>query len=328
LTAIATFSLFLALVYAFLLPGNPVWSYLSEYFGSAFNQLEQIITGSSIARPLFTSSVQVAPVWDRLIMTGSVVLVTFSLPFGLLILQRQYRDHALAITFGIASLLYPLTQAFRFTSLGTEITDRAAAFLFLPIAYVLTMLLTHFWPTRRLNQKTISLITGLILMIFVGGVIVGTGPNLSAAPGPYMVVADARSIEPEGIKDAMWSLSYLGQDKRVATDRINQMLMSTYGHQRIVTNLDDKVDVSPLFSSAQFDTTDIAILRHGQIHYLAVDTRISTALPLEGTYFVNDRPTKIISRDALIKFDAVIKINRLFDSGDIIIYDTGAFINK
>jgi hypothetical protein len=328
LTAIAAFSLFLSLAYAFLLPGNPVWGYLAEYFGRAFYQLEQIITGSVIARPLFTSSVQVAPIWDRLLITGSVALVTFSLPFGLLILHQQYRDNALAITFGIASLLYPLTQAFRFTSFGTEITDRAAAFLFLPIAYMLTMLITHLWPTRRLNRRTISLITGVIAVIFVGGVVVGTGPNLSAAPGPYMVVADSRSIEPEGIEDAIWSQTYLGQDKRVATDRINQMLMSTYGHQRIVTNLDDKVDVSPIFTSALFDTKDIAILQRGRIHYLAVDTRISTALPLEGTYFVSDRPSSIISRDTLMKLNAVITINKLFDSGNIVIYDTGAFINK
>ncbi|MFL5705042.1 MAG: hypothetical protein ACJ8AG_19735 [Ktedonobacteraceae bacterium] len=326
LATIAIFGLLLSLAYAFLLPGNPVWSYLSAYFGGAFNQLAQIITGSSLTRPLFSSLGQAAPVWDKLFMTASVALVTFSLPFGLLSLQRQHRNNALAITFGIASLLYPLTQAFRFTSFGVEITDRAAAFLFLPIAYILTILITHFWPTRRLNRRALSLITGAIAVIFVGGVIVGSGPGLSVTPGPYMVVADSRSIESEGIEAAMWSLAYLKQDNRVATDRINQMLMNSYGHQRIVTSLEDSLDVSPIFYSAQFDNTDIAILQEGQIHYLAVDTRLSTALPLEGTYFENDRPRSVISRDALTKFSTVTQINRLFDSGNLVIYDTGALI--
>jgi hypothetical protein len=233
----------------------------------------------------------------------------------------------LAITLGIASLLYPLTQAFRFTSFGTEIPDRAGAFLFLPIAYMLTVLITHFWSTRILNRRAISLITGIIVVILVGNVVVGGGPELAVAPGPYIVVADARSVEPEGIEDAMWSLTYLGQDNRVATDRVNQMLMSTYGHQRIVTRLDDNVDVSPIFYSAQFDSADTVMLQHSHIHYLAVDIRISMALPLVNTYFENDRPTSVISRDALTKFNTVTNINRLFDSGNIVIYDTGAFIN-
>ncbi len=327
LAAIATFALFLSLAYAFLLSGNPVWSYLSDYFGSAFGQLEQIIAGVGSPRPLFTSAVQAPPVWDKLFITGAIALVAFSLPFGLLTLQRLHRDNSLAVTFGIASLSYPLTQAFRFTSFGTEITDRAAAFLFLPIAYMLAVLITHFWPTRRLSRRTISLITGAILVIFLGNVIVETGPNLTGIPGPYLVVADARSVEPEGIEAALWGLTYLGPDNRIATDRINQMLMSTYGHQRIVTRLDDNIDVAPLFYAAQFDSADTTILQNGQIRYLVVDTRISAALPLEGTYFENDVPHSIISRDALTKFNAVTQMNRLFDSGDIVIYDAGSFIN-
>lgn len=327
LVSIAVCGVLFSLIYAFLIPGNPVWSYLSQYFGSAFTQLEQIITGAVRTRPLFASNVQAPPIWDRLFMTGSVVLVTFALPFGLLSLQRRHRHNALALTFGIIALVYPATQAFRFTTFGTEITDRATSFLFLPIAYVLTILITHFWPTRSLTKRAISLISSALIVILLGGVILATGPNLSGMPGPYLVGADGRSIEPEGIEAAVWSLTYLGPDNRIATDRVNQMLMSTYGDQRILTRLDDNLDISPLFYSSEFDNDDISLLRYGQIHYLVVDTRLSTALPLVGIYFENDRPTSIISSDALTKFNAVTQIDRLFDSGDIVIYDTGAFIN-
>lgn len=327
LTAIAVSGILLSLVYAIFLPGNPVWGYLSDYFGSAFNQLEQIITGSSSARPLFVSSGLTSPVWDKLLITGSVALVTFSLPFGLISLQRLHRNNALAVTFGFVALIYPLSQAFRFTSFGTEITDRAAAFLFLPIAYILTILLTHFWPTRQLTRRAIALISSGILVILLGNILAATGPALTGIPGPYLVVADARSIEPEGINAATWSLAYLGPANRVATDRINQMLMSTYGQQDIVTGLNDNIDVAPIFYSAQFDHADTTIMQAGQIRYLVVDTRLSTALPLVGTYFEEDAPHSIISRAALTKFNSVNAINRLFDSGDIVIYDTGAFIN-
>jgi hypothetical protein len=173
------------------------------------------------------------------------------------------------------------------------------------------------------------MLTSALVVVFLGGVIVESGPNLASIPGPYIVVADSRSVEPQGIAAATWGLTYLGPNKRVATDRINQMLMNTYGDQRVVTYLNDKVDVSPIFYSEQFDNSDLAILRSGQIQYLVVDLRLSTALPLEGTYFEIDQPTQptqIIRRDALTKFNTVTQMNRLFDSGNIAIYDAEAFL--
>ena len=326
LVILAVFSLLFSLAYAFLLPGNPVWVYLSDFFGSIFNQLTQIIAGTSKARPLFSSSGGSAPIWDRLLITGSVAIISFCLPFGLISLRRHSRN-ALAVVFSIASLAYPLTQVFRFTEFGGQITDRAAAFLFLPIAYVLTILIIHFWPTRRLSKRAISLITSVLVVVFLGGVIVESGPNLTSIPCPYQPVTDARSIEPQGIEAALWSLIYLGPNNRVATDRINQMLMNTYGEQRMVTTLEDRIDVSPIFYSPSLEKVDITILQAGQIHYLVVDLRLSQALPAYGAYFEADRPTSVISRSALLKFNTVAQIDRLFDSGDIVIYDIGALIH-
>ncbi len=135
-----------------------------------------------------------------------------------------------------------------------------------------------------------------------------------------------RSIEPEGIQASMWSLSYLGPDNRVAADRINQLLLLTYGDQRVVTHLDDNIDVAPIFGSSTFNTEDKGILHAGKIHYLMVDLRLSTSLPVDGIYFENDRPSRVIDRVALTKFDGVRQLMRVFDSGDIVIYDTGGLV--
>ncbi len=126
--------------------------------------------------------------------------------------------------------------------------------------------------------------------MFIGGGLIAIGSSYEVLPGPYAVSADALSIEPEGIEAATWSLIYLGPDNRVGTDRINQMLMSTYGDQRIVTRLDDNVDISTIFYSSEFSLNEIAILQYARIRYLVVDVRLSTSLPLVGFYFENDRP--------------------------------------
>jgi hypothetical protein len=352
LIAIALFGLAFAVAYAFLLPGNPVWSYLSEYFGGAFAELAHIITGTGSIRPLFSSAGQVSPIWDRLLMIASVGIVTCCIPFGLLCLIRKHRHNAFAVVLGLFALLYPVTQAFRFTEFGAEITDRAAAFLFLPIAYVLILLLTYFWlppihntnksfrrtitfllsasghdTARFLRPRTTVLITSALAVIFLGSVIVASGANLSALPGPYIVGADTRSIEPEGIEAATWSLTALGPGNHMAADRINQMLMSTYGGQRMITDLDDQVDISPLFLSSQLGTAEVGIIHYAQIRYVVVDLRLSTALPLNGFYFESDQPKSPIQKDALTKFNTIPQINRIFDSGNIVIYDTRALIN-
>jgi hypothetical protein len=325
LLSIALFGITLSLAYAFLLPGNPAWLYLSSYFGSTFTELGQIIAGTSTARALFTNSVQPVPIWDRLFLASSVAIIAFCLPFGLLSLWYHHRHNALAVAFGLASLAYPITQVFRFTVFGAEITDRSAAFLFLPIAYILTVLITHFWPTRKLTWNATALIICAFTIVFLGGVIAQAGPGYSNLPGPYMVGADFRSIEPENIQDARWSLLYLGANNRIATDRTNQMLLNSYGYQRIVTHLADNVDISPIFYSMTFTANDISIISTTRIRYLVVDLRLSTSLPLEGFYFEDDHPITPLQRQALTKFNGVPQLDRLFDSGNIVIYDTGAF---
>jgi hypothetical protein len=327
LIAFVLFGLGLALTYAFLMPGNPVWSYLSRYFAGALGELKQIVTGSGTSRPLFTSAAQPSPIWDKVLMTSSVVLVTLSLPFGLFSLWRQYRHNVMLITLSVFSLAYPISQVFRFTEYGSEITDRAAAFLFLSIACIHTILIAHFWPTWKRDPKVTAFLTTALAVILLGGVVVAIGADYTDLPGPYLVSADMRSVEPEGIQDATWSLAYLGPNNRIGTDRTNQMLMSTYGDQRIVTRLYDNVDIAPIFYASQLSPDEVRLLRYAGLSYLVVDLRLSSSLPLVGLYFENDSPTQPISRAALTKFSTVPQLNCIFDSGNIVMYDTGAFFN-
>jgi hypothetical protein len=337
--AVLAFSGFLlSLAYAFLMAGNPVWWYLSTYFTTAFGELQQIVAGAGTARQLFASNgAAPAPFWDRLLMLGSVAFIMLGLPFGLLRLWKQLRHNVLAITLGLASLGYPVTQMFRFTNYGAEITDRAAAFLFLPIAYVLTIFITRYQPTGWHGRRITALITCAIAVMLLGGVLLESGPAYSSLPGPYMVIADGRSIEPIGIQAAQWSLSHLGPDNRVATDRINQVLFGTFGEQRIVSEQEDNVNIVPIFLSSHLDQQAIAqgikILRKARIRYLVVDLRLSTSLPLLGFYYETDEPGALhldspISREDLTKFSAVPQINQVFDDGSIVIYDVGALTNE
>jgi len=313
------------------LKGNPVVDYLSTYYGRALDELGHILTGTSSARQLFAdySGTEPTPLWERLITIFSVLLIFSCLPFGLLCLVQRYRRNSLAYMLAIASLLYPISHVFRFTNFGSEITDRAAAFLFIPLAFVLAIFITQFWPTRWLSRRQISLITCAISIIFLGGII---SPPWQLLPGPYLVSADPRSIEPQGIQAALWTVSQLGPNNRIAADRINGLLMDTYGDQYILSSLAHNIDVMPVFFSSRLDSSDVSLLRQAKIRYIVVDLRLTKALPTIGFYFEPGEPGSFQDRAPLspqyfTKFNTISKIDRVFDSGDIIIYDVGELVN-
>jgi hypothetical protein len=252
-----------------------------------------------------------------------------ALPLGLFTLWLHYRRQPLVLTLGLFSLGYPISQLFRFTNFGAEITDRASAFFFLPIAYLLTIFITHFWSVRILKRRTIAFITCALSVVFLGGVVLGAGPAWTNAPGPYVVTADGRSVEREGIQAASWFLPHLGPANRIGTDRIDRLLLLSYGDQRIITGLNDKIDIAPVFYSSSLGSKELAILREAKIRYIVVDQRLSTSLPLLGFYFEEGEASSFqlrhpISKASLTKFNAIPQVKRVFDSGNIVVYDVEA----
>jgi uncharacterized membrane protein len=313
--------------------GNPVVNYLGSFFGIALKELSHIIVGSGSARPLFQSYTGIpAPLWERLLTIAAQGLVMLGLPVGLLCLWKRHCSNALVCTFSVMALAYPLVQIFRFTTTGSELVDRSAAFLFISISSVLAILIIQLWPVRRLKRTHIMTLTSLLSVIFLGSTISGLGPGLALLPGKYMVLADSRSIEPEGIQAATWAGNHLGTGNRAEGDRINNILMATYGHQRIVTTIQDGVDGSPIFLAAQFNPDTVYILKSGNIRYLIVDMRISQHLPVLGFYYSESefdafKHRKPPNPQVLTKFDTVPRVNKIFSSGNIVIYDMEGVID-
>ncbi|GHO83174.1 hypothetical protein KSZ_11800 [Dictyobacter formicarum] len=313
--------------------GNPVVEYISSFIKLAVTELNHILTGMSTARPLFQSYTgQPTPIWERILTLLSQLLVLSGFPFGLLCLWLRFRRNALAITFGVLVLCYPLVQVFRFTTSGSELVDRSAAFLYIPISTVLAIMIIQLWPTRWLTWKHLLSLTTTLLVIALGGTILGAGPSMSLLPGSYAVAADTRSIEMEGIQAATWTRTYLGPNQRIATDRTNQILAATYGKQRIVDSIEDHVDVSPIFFSTQLGPDEAGIIRTAKIHFLVVDMRMSKERPLLGFYFDEAeigayQHTRPVDPRSLTKFNAISQLNKVFDSGNLVIYDTGGLIN-
>jgi len=318
---------FVAVVAWMLYVATLAIGYLAPHLVGALSELTRMIAGELTARVLFQSaSGELAPLWQRITGIASVGLILLLLPFGLLLSFQQHRQKPIALVLMIVALAYPATLGLRFTSFGLGIAARAWGFLFVGIGFVLAVALLH----QPHALKKWAIFACWITVIFIGGVIVGYAP-WTRLPGPYLVTADMRSIELQGITAAQWTKSTLGSGNRMATDRINRMLLGTYGEQYIVTPFGDQVPVIDLFLSEELGKAERAILQAGQVQYILVDKRLSSDLPILGFYFDQGEPNSMkyktpLDLAALSKFDDLDQVSRIFDSGDIVIVDVRGLI--
>jgi hypothetical protein len=234
----------------------------------------------------------------------------------------------LALALALGALAYPPSLALRFTKIGAEVSSRSSEFLFLAIAFTLALWVAERWAVDREPGRLYAAFLALASVLFVGGVIVGWAPWLRL-PGSYLVVADSRSIEPEGLAAAQWARDELGPGNRLVGDRINLLLMGSYGQQRPVTSVSDGLPVAQAFLSPELGAAEAAILRSGGVRFVVVDRRLSTGLPLLGVYVELGEPGTFehatpLDPAVLAKFDGAPGVSRVFDSGDIVVYDVGS----
>lgn len=300
--------------------------YLAPHLSGAVSSILDLIAGEGADRELFkANNGLVTPLLERLMGLGAPALIMGALPFGIFFLWKRYRANVAASWLLLMALAYPPTLAMRLTGGGWEISSRSSVFVFLPLAFVLALAIVHTplpGPLRRGRPLLFALYAGVL---FAGGIIAGWSP-WARMPWPYRVGADTRSVEPQGLAAADWSSAFLADNSRMAADRINLTLQGTFGEQRMITHLIDGVSVSGLFLGPRIGPTEREIMRQGRIRYLLTDLRITRQLPLDGHYYETWEKmiipyTRPVAEQVLEKFDYLPGVSRVYDSGDIRIYD-------
>lgn len=311
----------------YVFTGGIARTYLGSHVTEAVVQLVQEAFRQMPVRQMFRDgSGAQTPLWERLTAYASIVLIVLGLPFGLFAVWRRYRLNTAAIALALTAVAYPLSQALRLAPAGVESADRATEFVFIGIGFTLAVGCVHFGIPRTPVWTRALVTAGVISVLFVGQAVAGNGPPWASMPGPYLVAADQRSIEPESTAAATWALAYLGPRHTMATDRTNALLMAAYGDEWLAAPQGADTSLPLIFMAPRFGPGVQSALRDDQVQYVVVDRRLSTGLPRVGTYFNRpvsntQRVSQPISPIALAKFDTVPEVSRIYDSGDIVIYD-------
>jgi hypothetical protein len=297
-------------------------SYLWPPIDGVWQSFRSMLNGGLAGAPTVSTS---TPGSHQAIAEAAALCLSALLPIGWWQVWKSRRGivgPAWILSLTVGSLTWYAIVAIRLgVADGSELAGRASAFVFVPSSFVagLALLwLVDFVPWPRVIAFLGISLAGVVLMM-VDGTVNSWPPFWERLPGPHQVAGVERSIGPEEIDVAEWTLSELGSGNRFAADFSNFSALGSYGDQNPVLG-----DAFLFLSSAYTPSVE----RHAQllgIHYAFADQRLTEYLPVSGAYFFDDpdagRYRSPLPKMDMTKFDRAQGVARIFDAGDIVIYD-------
>ncbi|TAU99977.1 hypothetical protein [Rhizobium ruizarguesonis] len=323
--------------------GNPTGSYILPVLEGGIHEVAQLVSSSTSTRKLFVSDTgALAPAWQRYLTMAGVALICLGLLTGFLrslVFNGQHRNasilwpptrwrlwrSSLLQILVLVTLAYPVSIIFRLTRSGWEIGNRIGSLSFLGVAIVVAVAVAAFWHGTSRGWLRATALAAAATTVLIAGVISSEGPRI-LVPAGYEVSADSSSIEPMGISAARWTKRWLG-GQHFAADRINRLLLSTYGRQRVSTTLESGQDTSMAITAADLGPMERKLLIDSGVGFVMVDLRLTTGLPGVGVYFdggAQDRNHTVpLQSSSLLKFNSEPDVDRTFDNGFMVIFDVG-----
>lgn len=318
-----------------------MWGYLVPVLQQAAQQAVGLVTGSSSTgrTPLGGSSAgSVSPEWEKLVLIMYALVYTVgALVFGFILLKRAFagRGRVLGLV-GLCALCYPVSLAAHFVPSAASIGDRASTFLFLPLSLAASLVFVQDprvvsanrarrrVPGSRVRPRTYGVFALLISLAYIGGILLGAGPDWALLPGSFMVVADSRSQDPQTLAAVQWAATHLPPGSRVVADRVPADLLSGEARLWPLLGPQDGVDWSSVYFNSQWTSYQTNLVQELHISYIYVDERLSQSLPYEGYYIYQGETqtsTRLTLQD-LSKFVDVPGLKAVYKRGPISIYST------
>jgi hypothetical protein len=318
---LAAFTLFSAAMAAgwVLLIAPQTVSYFRPTVTGILHGLRVLLNGGPFPVP----SAAATPPGNQALAAAAVLAMSALLPAGWWQVWRRYRRQPWVVAMAIGSASwYAIIVVRLVTADGSELAGRAATFVFIPASFIAALVVARLTDTEfrawRAPAAAVALLV-LVLTLMFDGLVNGWPPYWERLPGGYQVAGFERSVGPEEIAAGRWALRSLGPGNRFAVDFGNFAVLGSYGDQDPVRN------VAYLYSSPTYTASDANRTRALALHYALVDWRLTKSLPTDGRYFVVDpragRYTRPLPVADLAKFGRLPGVARIYDGGNIVIYD-------
>ena len=314
-------------------------SYLGPEIIETFQQAAGLIGGSSSSPPrqvLGGTAGYVTPEYQKatlvlyaLIYTGAAVVC------GFILIRRSFGGRGRVLGFvGFITICYPVTLVMHFLPNAASIGDRASTFLFLPLALAVALVIVRdprvagkprrLPPGAPVGARVYGLFAAFIAFAYLGGIFLGAGPSSGLLPGPYLVVSDSRSQDPDTLAAVQWAAGHIQPGSQVIADRDSGNLLAANARLWPLMGPEDGVEYAEIYFNSTWTATDTDMLRQLHISYIYVDERLSEALPQEGYYiYQGETPNPVqLTKQDLTKFASVRGLTAVYQRGPIAIYST------
>jgi hypothetical protein len=301
--------------------GSDTAGYLTFIFTRAARAAIQTVGNEAAPRQLFKSSAGSEGPWgERIVALASVLLIASVLPFALRDVWRRFRRHAMAVAFAAAAVCYLVMLFLRFVPKAWEIANRASEFLFLGVAFMLALASVRALEVLPGLRGRILVAAAAVLL--VGGGVIAGWPRELRLSLPFRVTVDGRVLQPQGVTAARWSRAELGSGRHFMADGSNARLQLAQGQFAVAggsPNLNDVIREQQLLPWM------VDLLKEYEVRYIVMDRRRIRENQAFGYFFTSPEAERLglFPRPWYDKFDRQPGASRIFDSGDIAIYDFG-----
>jgi hypothetical protein len=292
-------------------------SYFSPTVDGVIQGLDALSKSGSSDAPTTAA----APLDDQILEALGILVISVLILAGTWQAWKRHRRHPWILAMTIGSLGWFIDLGVRVaTPDGQELAGRSATFVYIPVSILAALAFTKLvnsGPVRRWGIVTSFVVVVSVVILLLDGLANGWPPYWERLPGPHLVSSFERSVGPEEIAASDWTLAHLGVGNRFAADAGIYPVLAGYGDQ------DPLYDIQYLYNSPTYTVAVAEQTSALDIQYVVADSRLSQSLPASGDYFPGDPAvaTKTIPLGNLTKFNHVKGISRVFDDGNIVIYD-------
>jgi len=297
-----------------LVAGRTV-GYLSPVLTDAVHHVVDTIRRESGTRTLFKSDsgAESTPALERAVALLAVAVLAAGVLAGVREVWRHWRRDPVVVLLSLGAIAYLGTFPLRFIPAAWETASRASGFLIIGVALVSALAAVALMQRR---PRTRPLVAVAIVLVVAGGIISGWPASLRQGR-PLRVRAEGHLIDPPGVAAARWTRSALGSGRRFAAEDADARLLVVDGHQ--VAFQGTNPDYDTVLQSPILNPWMVALLRRERIPFVLADRRSISADNIAGYFFDVGAPARYPAASTA-KFD-LSDVDRLYDSGDIVIFD-------
>jgi hypothetical protein len=305
-----------------LFVASDTWSYLSPGIEGTLKTIPKFLSGNTSVRAPFAQSPLPTPSYERAISLLSVPLAASAFLAGMWLLRRERKSRGQILGCVILGALYFLSLPLQLLqqSTATPIAPRIWEISFIGLAPIAAVaagwMLDRRWVLGR---------AGAVLVIFVmlmGGAIIRSGENIRF-PGPYIPSGGPRAVTPDTITAARWLLRSYGPHRVVMADVTLASVFGAYALARPASYQNFGYRPWKVFFTSTLTGAGQYELNRSGTQFVVVDRRITRYRPFGGYYFSPSEPGNdftLVPAQDIGKFDASPFFQRIYDSGNILIY--------